>query len=91
VDPYILVRYPWFRFVWIAPGPRTDALHAALLAGFDRIVADGSFLQVWARHRQPPAPEVFKSRTVIDIPNPFYDQTLVPERYRHLLVQQDRP
>ena len=91
VDPYILVRYPWFRFVWIAPGPRTDALHAALLAGFDRIMADGSFLQVWARHRQPPAPEVFKSRTVIDIPNPFYDQTLVPERYRHLLVQQDRP
>lgn len=87
VDPHILVRYPWFRFVWVAPGPETDALYAALQTGFDKIVADGSFLRIWAQHRQLPDARIYRERTVIDIPNPFYDQTLVPQRYRHLLIQ----
>ena len=91
VDPYLLVRYPWFRFVWVAPGPETDALYAALQAGFDKIVADGTFLRVWGQHRQPPDARIFRERAIIDIPNPFYDQTLVPERYRHLLLQPARP
>lgn len=87
MDPHILVRYPWFRFVWVAPGPETDALYAALQTGFDKIVADGSFLRIWAQHRQLPDARIYRERTVIDIPNPFYDQTLVPQRYRHLLIQ----
>lgn len=89
VDPYLLVRYPWFRFVWIAPGPDADALYAALRTGFDRIAADGTFLRVWKQHRKEPDPAIFKSRRVIDLPNPFYSQALVPARYRHLLLRED--
>ena len=87
VDPYILVRYPWFRFVWVAPGPETDALYQALQTGFDRIVANGQFLRVWSKHRHPPEARFFRERTIIDIANPFYDHNLVPPRYRHLLFQ----
>lgn len=87
VDPHILVRYPWFRFVWVAPGPRTDALYAALHKGFGQIAADGTFLRVWSQHRQPPGTQAFARRTRIDIPNPFYDHTLVPPRFRHLLFE----
>lgn len=86
-DPHLLVRYPWFRFVWVAPGPGTEALYQALQAGFDRIVADGSFLRIWAQHRKPPAAQVFSQRTIIDIPNPFYGPSLVPQRYGHLLFK----
>ena len=87
VDPYILVRYPWFRFVWVAPGPETDALYQALQTGFDRIVANSQFLRVWSKHRHPPEARFFRERTIIDIANPFYDHSLVPPRYRHLLFQ----
>lgn len=90
-DPYLLIRYPWFRFVWIAPGPETEALYEALQKGFDRIVANGVFLQIWGQHRQAPAAHFFTERTIIDIPNPFYDASLVPARYRHLLLRQASP
>lgn len=87
VDPYILVRYPWFRFVWVAPGPETEALYQALQTGFDRIVANGQFLRVWHQYRQPLQAQLFRERTIIDIANPFYDRSLVPPRYRSLLYQ----
>lgn len=87
VDPYLLVRYPWFRFVWVAPGPDTEALYQALQTGFDRIVANGQFMRVWNQYRHPPDARFFRERTTIDIANPFYDQRLVPPRYRHLLFQ----
>ncbi|MFT7721486.1 MAG: amino acid ABC transporter substrate-binding protein [Roseateles sp.] len=86
VDTHVLVRYPWFRFVWVAPGPETDALYAALQRGFDRIVADGSFMQVWRRHRTPPSDGLLAGRRIIDITNPFYGYDLVPARYQHLLL-----
>lgn len=89
-DPHILVRYPWFRFAWLAPGASTAALHDALQQGFDRIVANGSFVRVWQKHRKIPPPSVLRGRVPIDIPNPFYDNTLVPARYRHLLAQPAR-
>lgn len=91
VDPYLLVRYPWFRFVWLSPGPETDELHDALQRGFEQIVADGRFLEVWHQHRREPDERIYRERAIIDIPNPFYDQALVPERYRHLLLQVQRP
>ena len=67
------------------------AVDSPLAASLAEIVADGTFLRVWGQHRQPPDARIFRERTIIDIPNPFYDQTLVPERYRHLLLQPAQP
>ena len=87
VDPYILVRYPWFRFVWVSPKADADKLYEALQRGFDILAADGRFLQIWNSYRSPPPESVFKRRILIDIHNPFYDYQLVPLRYRHLWFQ----
>ena len=86
-DPYLLVRYPGYRFVWVSPHPDDDALYAALQRGFNTIVDDGSYLRIWAEHRKPPPNAFFNRRTIIDLPNPFYDQNLVPSRYRQLLFR----
>lgn len=86
-DPYLLVRYPWFRFVWVSPKADADALYAALQRGFDKLVADGRFLRIWNQYRTPPPDAFFDQRTVIDIKNPFYDHNLVPPRYRPLLFR----
>ncbi len=86
-DSHILVRYPWFRFVWVAPGAYTAALYDALQQGFARIAADGRFLQTWEQYRRLPGAQAVRSRRLIQIPNPFYDDTLVPAAYRHLLAQ----
>ncbi len=88
IDPYILVRYPWFRFVWVSPNPDADALYDALQQGFDRIVEDGRFLEIWAQYCKPPPDTAFRLRTIIDIDNPFYGYDLVPARYRKLLYKQ---
>jgi hypothetical protein len=87
LDPYLLVHYPWFRFVWVSPHSDADALYAALQRGFDSLVDNGSFVRIWSQHRRAPPDEFFDKRRIIDIKNPFYDQTLVPERYRHLLFR----
>lgn len=84
-DPYILVRYPWFRFVWVSPKADADALYEALQRGFDRIVENGNFMKVWRQYRKPPPERFFDQRVIIDIGNPFYGHELVPQRYRHLL------
>jgi len=85
VDPHVLLHYPWFRFVWVSPMPEADELYAALQRGFDRIVADGSFLRIWAEHCKTPSPEMFRERRIIELDNPFYGYELVPEHYQHLL------
>ncbi len=90
-DPYLLVRYPWYRFVWVSPHPDADALYGALQRGFDSLVNDGSFLRIWSQLRKPPPQSFFDSRTVIDLQNPFYDHTLVPRPYRQLLFRPLHP
>lgn len=87
VDAHILVRYPWFRFVWITPTPEGDALYAALVRGFDSIVKDGTFLKVWKQHRAVPDAALFAARQIIEIANPYYGDDVVPEKYRHLLYR----
>lgn len=71
LDPYILVHYPWLRFVWVSPKPEADGLYDALRRGFDRIVEDGRFLAVWQQYRQTPPPHFFSERTIIQLENPF--------------------
>lgn len=91
LDPHILVRYPWFRFVWVSPRPEADPVYEALQRGFAQLVADGRFLKIWHTHRQPPPDHVFKRRSLIELDNPFYGYELIPAAYRHLLYHRDQP
>jgi hypothetical protein len=90
-DPHLLVRYPWFRFVWVSAGPDTDALYAVLQRGFDTIAANGDFLRIWNRYRSAPAADIYRQRTIIELPNPFFDPSIVPPRYQHLLISPETP
>ena len=87
MDTHILIHYPWFRFVWIAPTADADELYAALVRGFDTLVENGRFLIIWNQYRKPPAPELLTGRAVIDLNNPFYGYDLVPPRYSLLLIR----
>ena len=87
MDTHILIHYPWFRFVWVAPTADADELYAALARGFDKLVESGRFQIIWNQYRKPPAPELFTGRVIIDLNNPFYGYTLVPPRYSHLLIR----
>ncbi|MFT3760155.1 amino acid ABC transporter substrate-binding protein [Thauera sp.] len=87
IDPHVIVRYPWFRFVWVSPRPDADEVFDALQRGFDKMAANGRFLKIWQQYRKPPPNSVFKDRVIIDIPNPFYGYDLVPPKYRHLLFE----
>lgn len=91
VDPHIIVRYPWYRFVWVSPKAEADAVYKALRKGFEIIASNGEFLEIWSRYRKVPSPEVLKGRIFIDINNPFYGPELIPARWRKLLVSPGSP
>ena len=87
IDEHILVRYPWFRFVWVSPSPDADELYDALVRGFDAIARDGTFMSIWLRYRAEPDVKLFTSRRIIDIGNPFYGDDLVPPQFSHLILK----
>lgn len=86
VEPHLIIRYPWFRFVWVSPSPEHDELYAALLQGFKQLVDRGEFVTIWQQHRQLPADELFENRNIIDLANPYYNLELIPPEWLHLLV-----
>lgn len=87
LDKYLLLRYPWYRFVWVSAHPGADALYQALQTGFDIICSDGQFESIWNEHRQLLPSSDWQDRRVIDLKNPFYSQDIVPQRYQHLLLE----
>lgn len=86
LDEHLLLRYPWYRFVWVSADPGADALYQALQNGFDTICSNGQFESTWTRYRQRPLASDWQGRTIINLKNPFYSQDIVPQRYRHLLL-----
>lgn len=86
IDPHVIIRYPWYRFVWVSPKADADEVYAALSRGFEMLVDSGEFLRIWERYRRVPPPEVLRGRVVIDIDNPFYGPDLVPPAWRWLQV-----
>lgn len=86
LDKYLLLRYPWYRFIWVSADPKADALYQALQTGFDIICDNGQFESIWNKYRQALPARNWQGRTVINLENPFYSQDIVPERYRHLLL-----
>lgn len=85
-DPHIVIRYPWFRFVWVSASPNADAIYDALARGFALIARDGRFLEIWEDAGRGLPPEFFHDRRVIELPNPLYGYDIVAEEYRHLLL-----
>ena len=86
LDQHLLLRYPWYRFVWVTAHPNADGLYQALQDGFDTIVSNGQFESIWNKYRQVPAESDWRGRQVIDLLNPYYTRDIVPTRYRHLLL-----
>lgn len=87
LETSLLLRYPWYRFVWVSPHPSADELYEALQHGFDIICANGEFESIWNQMRLLPPADSWEKRTVIDLDNPFYGPDIVPQRYRHLLLK----
>jgi len=87
LDERLLLRYPWYRLIWVTAHPDADDIYHALQEGFDAIIDSGEFESVWNEHRRLPSVEHLGRRRVIDLANPFYGRDIVPERYRHLLLE----
>lgn len=84
LEPHLIIRYPWFRFVWVSPD--LPHVHAALEQGFEQLIESGEFLRIWEQHRQVPADDFFAGRTIIDLANPYYNLEVIPKHWLHLLV-----
>lgn len=87
LDEHLLLRYPWYRFVWVTSDPKADALYQALQDGFDAICGNGRFESIWETYRRVPPASYWQGRTIIELANPFYSHDIVPHRYRHLLLE----
>lgn len=87
LDRTLLLRYPWYRFVWVSPHPSADELFEALNKGFDLICNNGAFEAIWGQTRRLPPTHFWQGRTVIELENPFYSPDIVPQRYQHLLLK----
>lgn len=87
LDRTLLLRYPWYRFVWVSPHPSADDLYQALQEGFDIICGNGEFETLWNETRRLPPAGSWEKRTVIELENPLYNPDIVPPRYQHLLLK----
>lgn len=87
LDGTLLLRYPWYRFVWVSPHTDADELYRALQEGFDIICNNGEFEAIWDQTRQPPPADAWQGRTVIHLENPLYSPDVLPQRYQHLLLR----
>ncbi len=85
LEPYLIIRYPWFRFVWVTAD--LPHVHAALERGFERLIESGEFLRIWEQHRQAPSEAMLAGRTIIDLANPYYSLEVIPAHWRHLLIR----
>lgn len=85
-DPSIVIRYPWYRFVWIsAASKNAELLRRALQEGFVTLTRNGQFLKIWAAACRDLPESFFSGRTVIDLPNPLYGPEIVGPEFRTLL------
>jgi len=91
-DPHIVIRYPWFRFVWVsAKSADADTLYEALSRGFGIIAANGRFVEIWDQAGRGLSPVFFSGRRLVELPNPLYGYDIVDERFRHLLLSPGNP
>lgn len=86
-DKHILIRYPWFRFIWVSTtAPDSDILFAALDKGFESIVSNGPFETVYEQYKGTLDAKRFTNRTIIDLQSPYGGSDSVDPRFRHLIL-----
>lgn len=86
-DQHIVIRYPWFRFVWIsAASPNAERIREALQKGFEIIAKNGKFEEIWNASSRGLPKDFFDKRRVIALKNPLYGDDIVGEEFRHLLL-----
>jgi hypothetical protein len=70
VERHLLLHYPFFDAYYVSRS--APHLAARLTAGLERMVADGSFDALFARHFGKPLADLnLRQRVVIDLENPF--------------------
>lgn len=85
-DPHVVIRYPWYRFVWIsAASQNAEILRRSLQEGFVTLTRNGQFLKIWKEAGRGLPESFFDGRTVIDLPNPLYGTDIVGPEFRSLL------
>jgi hypothetical protein len=85
-DRHVLIRYPWYRYIWVSmTAPDGALLFRALDKGLERIVANGTFERIYEKHRGKDRPS-FMGRRIIDLPSPYESMEDVDPRFRRLII-----
>jgi len=87
-DRHIVIRYPWFRYVWVSrTAPDAGILLAALRKGLDMMAKDGSFLRMFEQRKGSFNPSSLDGRTFIDLRSPYAKAYDIEPQYRRLLAE----
>ncbi|WP_243438840.1 transporter substrate-binding domain-containing protein [Fundidesulfovibrio soli] len=87
-DNHIVIRYPWFRFIWVSKtAPNAAALLEGLERGLDIMARDGSFIRIFEHYKGKIDTAVFRGRTSIELASPYAQASDIPAKYRHLLIE----
>lgn len=90
-DPYIVLSYPWYRFVWLSVrADNADEINAALTRGFGEIAKNGTFEELWRKHHRGLPDSFFSGRRIIKLTNPYYGEEIVGKEYLDLLLVRSR-
>lgn len=85
-DRHVLLRYPWFRYVWVSlTAPEAGLLLDGLRRGLNILAENGEFLRIYEKYKGHPGERILEGRRVIDLPSPYPDESVDP-RYLHLLI-----
>ncbi len=87
-DRHLLIRYPWYRYIWVSmTAPNGALLWEALDKGLARIVADGTFEKIYEKYRGKTGIPSLAGRRIIDLPSPYESMEDVDPRFRRLIIR----
>ncbi|MFP5240108.1 MAG: hypothetical protein ACLGQW_09785 [Acidobacteriota bacterium] len=86
-DSHIVIRYPWFRFVWVSmTAPNAAALLENLEKGLGIMARDGSFIRIYEHYKGKADTAWIRRKTIIELASPYAQASDIPAGYRHLLI-----
>ncbi len=81
IEKYILLHYPFVRYVWVGNSPKGKLLHARLTKGFNKIIANGTFDKIFYKYNQKTIERSnLKGRKLIEMPNPYLPKSVPLDR-----------
>lgn len=86
-DRHIVIRYPWYRYVWVSrTAPDSGILLAGLRKGLEIMAKDGSFIRMFEQSKGRFSLESLQGRTVIDLQSPYAKAYDIEPPFRGLLA-----